>query len=143
MVYSFKNYCILVWTQIGVIHYFCFFCRPAASSNKPLELVPGAYEDSYSFLKSNNETVDRFKRVSDLVEGFESPFGLELLSTVHWVINREGAQSQKEVVLKTHNWNNRKKQFTQRQISIAIRILCKHGWISNCSNFNETDLQCA
>jgi len=111
--------------------------------NKPLELVPGAYEDSYSFLKSNNETVDRFKRVSDLVEGFESPFGLELLSTVHWVINREGAQSQKEVVLRTHNWNNRKKQFTQRQISIAIKTLCKHGWISNCSNFSETDLQYA
>ena len=37
MVYSFKNYCILIWTQIGVIHKLCFFCRFAASSNNRIE----------------------------------------------------------------------------------------------------------
>ncbi len=56
---------------------------------KQLELVPGAYEDSNSFLKSKKKTMDHFARVSDIVDGFESPFGLELLSTVHWVITRQ------------------------------------------------------
>ena len=108
---------------------------------KQLELVPGAYEDSNSFLKSKKETMDRFRRVSDLVDGFESPFGLELLSTVHWVITRECAQQAKDVEAKIHHWNIRKKQFTSRQISIAIKTLCKHGWISNCSSFENAGLQ--
>jgi len=111
--------------------------------NKQLELVPGAYEDSNLFLKSEKKTMDRFKRVSDLVDGFESPFGLELLSTVHWVITRECAQQLKDVESKIHHWDSRKKQFTSRQISIAIKTLCKHGWIKNCSSFENADLQLA
>lgn len=111
--------------------------------NKQLELVPGAYEDSSSFLKSKKKTMDRFIRVSDLVNGFESPFGLELLSTVHWVIARECAQNLKDVESKINRWSNRKKQFTSRQISIAIKTLCKHGWISKCSSFANADSQLA
>lgn len=111
--------------------------------NKQLELVPGAYEDSNSFLKSKKKTMDRFKRVSDLVNGFESPFGLELLSTVHWVITRECAQNLKDVESKINRWNRGKKQFTSRQISISIKTLCKHGWISKCSSFENAGSQFA
>ena len=111
--------------------------------NKQLELVPGAYEDSNSFLKSKKKTMDRFKRVSDLVNGFESPFGLELLSTVHWIITREGAQNLKDVESMMNLWSSRKKQFTSRQISIAIKTLCKHGWISKCLSVENTGSQLA
>ena len=55
--------------------------------------MPGAVEDAEAFLAQHAETRARFERVADLVEGFETPFGLELLSTVHWVVAREGAQS--------------------------------------------------
>ncbi|MDD9998304.1 MAG: hypothetical protein OXQ89_11225 [Rhodospirillaceae bacterium] len=34
---------------------------------------------------------ERFDRVADLVEGFETAYGLKLLSTVHWVYNVDGA----------------------------------------------------
>jgi len=76
--------------------------------NKPLELIPGAYEDSKSFLESKKETLKRFKRVSKLVEGFESQFGLELLSTVHWVIGKEGANSSQDVEKKIYSSENHK-----------------------------------
>jgi len=108
--------------------------------DKPLELVPGAYEDSNLFLKSQEKTMVHFKKVAELVDGFESPFGLELLSTVHWVITREYAQYPKDVVSKVHSWNNRKKQFTTRQIFIAIKTLFKRGWLSNCSYFECNEL---
>ena len=52
---------------------------------KPIELVPGATEDAHGVLNTTKDTRDRLKRVFDLVEGFESSFGLELLATVHWV----------------------------------------------------------
>jgi len=105
--------------------------------NKPLELVPGAYEASNAFLKSEKKTMKHFQRVSDLVDGFESPFGLELLSTVHWVITREAAQNPNDVVAKIHNWNIRKQQFSSRQIYIAIETLCTHGWLSSYSSFDN------
>ena len=56
---------------------------------KHLELVPGAVEDARAFLDDNTDTLARFDKVSDLVEGFESPFGLELLATVHWLADSE------------------------------------------------------
>ncbi len=99
---------------------------------KPLELVPGAYEDANAFISSKKTTFHRLEKVSDLVDGFESPYGLELLSSVHWVVKQEGACSKEEVVSNVRNWNRRKKDFTERQISIAIDVLRKKGWIDGC-----------
>ena len=98
---------------------------------KELQLVPGALEEANIFLEDKADTQERFERVSDLVEGFESSFGLELLSTVHWLISNESAKSVDEVVARTYSWNERKKQFSQRQIKIAVDVLAQKGWISN------------
>ena len=96
---------------------------------KQLELVPGAIEDATAFLENKVDTKTRFKRVSDLVEGFESPFGLELLSTVHWVVAREQARASDDVIARTYAWNERKRQFSRRQIGIAFDVLSEKGWI--------------
>ena len=97
--------------------------------DKQLRLVPGALEDALSFLKNQTETQARFKRVSELVEGFESPFGLELLSTVHWIVSNEQAQTMDEIVARTYAWNDRKKQYSKRQIALAVDVLSRKGWI--------------
>ena len=99
--------------------------------DKQLSLVPGALEDANNFLQNLKETKERFERVSDLVEGFESAFGLELLSTVHWVIHEEETENLDDVVKRTYNWNNRKHQFSQRQIELAISVLSHKGWIDD------------
>jgi hypothetical protein len=52
--------------------------------------VPSAVDEARAFLRDKGETIARFDRVGELVEGFETPFGLELLATVHWVATREG-----------------------------------------------------
>ena len=97
----------------------------------PLELVPGALEDARAFLQNKAETHARFARVSDLVEGFESPFGLELLTTVHWVVSREQARTFDDVVARTYGWNDRRKQFSRRQIKLAFDVLSDKGWVHN------------
>ena len=97
--------------------------------DKQIQLVPGALEDAMTFLQDKSETRSRFERVYNLVEGFESPFGLELLSTVHWIANNETVKSVDAVVAKTYTWNDRKRQFTRRQISLAIDVLAQKGWI--------------
>ena len=95
---------------------------------KPLELVPGAIEDAEAFLADRPETRNRFERVADLVEGFESDFGLELLASVHWVVERETAGPVDDVVARTHAWNERKRRFSPRQIALARDVLADKGW---------------
>ena len=99
--------------------------------NKHLELIPGAVEDALAFLRYAAETKARFDKVTELVEGFESPFGLELLSSVHWVISREKVQTEDDVVTRTYEWNDRKRQFTRRQIALAVDVLSRKNWIKN------------
>jgi hypothetical protein len=67
--------------------------------------------------------------VATLVEGFETPFGLELLATVHWVMTQQSAASVDEIVEQTYAWNQRKRQFSPRQIGIAVARLRAQGWI--------------
>ena len=96
---------------------------------KELRLVPGALDDARAFLHDQQETQARLDRVSDLVEGFESPFGLELLSTVHWISKAEGVQELIDVIDRTYAWNSRKRQFSRRQIGLALNVLADKKWI--------------
>lgn len=98
--------------------------------DKELSLVPGAIEDAQAFLADHPDVQSRFSRVADLVEGFETPFGLELLSTVHWVMNGDGAASPEDVVRAVHAWGEQKKQFTPRQITLASTVLTRKGWLA-------------
>ena len=98
--------------------------------NKVLELVPGAVEDAQRTLAQQPETRERFERVSQLVEGFESPYGLELLATVHWVMSHDSPATIDDLVECFYSWAERKRQFTRRQIVLAARTLIDKGWIS-------------
>ncbi len=98
---------------------------------KQLELVPGASEDARAFLKAHPQTQARFDRVADMVQGFETPFGLELLSTVHWVASRGNAKTPEAVVSETYAWNDRKRQFSADQIVLARDVLTRKGWLDS------------
>lgn len=97
--------------------------------DKQLELVPGAVTDAEALLTSAAVTRERFDRVADLVAGFETPFGLELLSTVHWVATRLGADSPEAAVELTYAWNERKRRFNPNQITLAYSTLQQKGWL--------------
>ena len=98
------------------------------SPDKALKLVPGAVEDAREFLECSDDARTRFDRVAGLVDGFESAFGLELLSTVHWVIEQDAPASRDELVKLTYAWNERKKHFSPRQITLAADVLKDKGW---------------
>lgn len=96
--------------------------------DKQLSLVPGALTDAQKFLESVQDTQEHLEKVTDLVDGFESSFGLELLSTVHWLLERTQVQSLDTLVNHVYGWNNRKKQFSRRQIKLAVDVLSTKGW---------------
>lgn len=67
--------------------------------------------------------------VANLVEGFETSFGMELLTTVHWVMAHEGARDE-DVVAAVHGWNPRKRMFEDEQIQLAVERLRDEGWLA-------------
>ncbi|MCF7809675.1 macro domain-containing protein [bacterium] len=98
--------------------------------SKRLALVPGAVQDADRFLEDKQDTRNRLDKVVDLIQGFETPFGLELLSSVHWVVTRESAVTFDQVKDETYNWNDRKRRFTEDQINIAWHTLLSKDWLS-------------
>ena len=101
--------------------------------NKPLELIPGAVEDAVTVLYRSHQARQRFDRVTDLVDGFESSFGLELLSTVHWVLEHDPVTSRDDLVARVYGWNERKKRFSPRQIGLAADTLTEKGWTATAA----------
>jgi hypothetical protein len=103
--------------------------------DKQIELQPGAFEQAEAFLEQYPNTHARFDQVASLIEGFETPFGMELLATVHWVATREKAASINEVIARTYAWSDRKRMFAEQHIRIAWDILHRKGWLA------EADMQ--
>ena len=111
-------------------HFISGYADGGDRPDKLLELVPGAVEDAAEVLRRSPRTRERFDRVADLVEGFESAFGLELLSTVHWVLVHDTPNSPDDLIALTYAWNERKKRFSPRQIGLAANVLTNKGWTS-------------
>ena len=101
-----------------------------------VRLLDNAINEADRFLIDKAEYLENIKRIEQLVDGFETPFGMELLSTVHWVATHECSPelSNKEITGKVHQWNARKKQlFQPHHIDTAINRLKAEQWINNFS----------
>ncbi|WP_244201293.1 type II toxin-antitoxin system antitoxin DNA ADP-ribosyl glycohydrolase DarG [Paraburkholderia rhynchosiae] len=112
-------------------HFLVGYADGGDDPEKLLALVPGAEDEAARFLSESAETRGRFDKVAELVEGFESPYGLELLATVHWLARDEPSASVDEITQRVYGWNDRKRQFTPRQIRLAAEVLAKKGWIQH------------
>ena len=111
-------------------HYTTGYADGGDDPAKEIALIPGAIGDANAFLASDDTARAGFDRVSELVDGFETPFGLELLSSVHWVATRDGARTPEQAADALYAWNERKKQFTPNQIGIAWTALGEQGWLA-------------
>ena len=111
--------------------------RGYGDSQKPqseIELLPGAVEEATVFLSGKLESLARLDRVAQLIEGFETPYGMELLATVHWVAHRGGPKSDSQAadaaaaVEQVHAWNPRKQKiFRPEHICTAWDQLSGQG----------------
>lgn len=101
------------------------------SQNSSIEVLPPADQEAETFLQHHLETQQRLRRVACLIEGFETPHSMELLSTVHWVVQENLAikDDVSLVVKAVHAWNARKSHFRPDHIEIAWERLCQERWI--------------
>jgi O-acetyl-ADP-ribose deacetylase (regulator of RNase III) len=94
-------------------------------------LMPGAAEEAEAFLTGHPETRARYERVVELIDGFETPYGLELLATTHWVAVHEDADSTAAAAERVRAWSQRKQHlFTDDHVDVAWERLDEGGWLA-------------
>jgi len=117
------------------------YIRGYGDSPKPdrsIELIDDAEAHAADWLKAAGESLARIARVNALVDGFETPYGMELLSTVHWVAHRGSpkadapATNPENAYARICGWNRRKENlFTREHIGVAWGWLGEKGWINS------------
>ncbi|MEQ1566111.1 MAG: macro domain-containing protein [Myxococcota bacterium] len=99
-----------------------------------LQVEHEAVEEASRFLDQEHDVQPRFQRVARLIEGFETPYGMELLATVHWVAKEEpAARTDPEVALRAvQAWSARKRsQMRPSHVRTAWQRLRDQGWLES------------
>jgi O-acetyl-ADP-ribose deacetylase (regulator of RNase III) len=98
-----------------------------------IEVEHEAVAEARSFLAEDAGVQARFQRVAHLIEGFETPYGMELLATVHCAAKEDPAgRTDPEAALRAvRSWSERKRS-TMRpsDIKVAWGRLREQGWLA-------------
>jgi O-acetyl-ADP-ribose deacetylase (regulator of RNase III) len=111
------------------------FTRGYGDTQKPdveIVLLSGATGEADEFLQGHADEHRRIKQVSDLIDGFETPYGMELLSSVHWLARHASppALDSEAAICGLAAWNERKRaMFHPAHIRVAWERLVEERWI--------------
>ena len=111
------------------------FIRGYGDSQDPdveIRLLPGAVKAADKFLAKHEDSRRRLSQVANLIEGFETPYGMELLSSTHWVAihSDQSVDEPEDAVQAVHMWSDRKKRmFQPGHIRVAWKRLAEAGWV--------------
>jgi len=100
-----------------------------------LAVLPGAVGAAESFLVDQSATVERIERVLDLVDGYESAYGLDLLASLHWLSTHSPHPAVEDWIatLKARSPST-ERMFTDRHVTSALNTLRTRGWIRDLAN---------
>lgn len=111
------------------------YIRGFGDNQKPdteIELLPHAVEEADAFLERHKESLQRLERVSELIAGFETPYGMELLSSVHWVgaHDEPAARDEQAAAQAVRDWNDRKRSmFQPHHVQVTWERLKREHWL--------------
>jgi O-acetyl-ADP-ribose deacetylase (regulator of RNase III) len=117
-------------------HFTLGFGDGRNSPTTPIKLIPNALKEAEGFAEDHEtegrDIIERLERVTQLIEGFESPYGMELLASVHWVATHPDEQvtDLDSVMRAIYGWNERKRRILKPEhIRIAWERLREKGWL--------------
>ena len=92
-----------------------------------------ALDQAKIFLSESNADINkRIERVAELIDGFQSPYGMELRGSVHWVAKNDGAKTKEQALERIQAWNERKKSIMkQYHVFSAWNKLDQEGWLKH------------
>lgn len=107
------------------------------SPGKAITLHGSAAADAARFLEHETDARARLEQVGRLIEGFETPYGMELLSSVQYVARHESpaAVTADEAIALVHAWNDRKRSLLEAEhIRVAWDHLRSQGWVGDAAH---------
>jgi O-acetyl-ADP-ribose deacetylase (regulator of RNase III) len=92
---------------------------------KPIAPTERGIAELVHYLESASQEITKLVDwVMSVVDGYEEPYGLELLASTHWVATNEQARSPEVAAEAVQNWTDRKGRiFTDRHVCHAFRHL--------------------
>lgn len=102
------------------------------SRSAEIDLLPDATTRAESVLAGDAEAAARLERVAQLIEGFETPYGMELLATTHWVAQHEvdSLSDEQAIINAVQAWSQRKRErFEPDHIRKAGKRLREQCWL--------------
>ncbi len=101
------------------------------SRGASIRLLSHADSEAEAFLRDHPITRTRLDQVAQLIDGFETPYGMELLATVHWLVSDEAALTDDPAALvrAVYSWNAHKQTFMPHHIQAAWSRLKDTGWL--------------
>ena len=106
--------------------------RGDRSVRASISIKEEAVQEARRFLGEDKDLFERLSSVEELIDGFETPYGMELLASVLWVAgeNNDAADDPDAAVKRTHAWSRRKaKIMNAEHIVIAWQRLKNQGWL--------------
>jgi O-acetyl-ADP-ribose deacetylase (regulator of RNase III) len=113
------------------------------SRGASIYLMPGSAAVAVQVLEGHPETRRRIERVARLIRDFETPYGMELLATVHWVASEDGrVHTDPEAAVElVQGWSEHKRRsFRADHIEAAWQRLIEEGWIGSRSQPGRSPL---
>jgi O-acetyl-ADP-ribose deacetylase (regulator of RNase III) len=94
-----------------------------------------AEADIFINQQEHSELAEHVARVGRLIDGYQSPYGMELLASVHWVATHERAiGSAGDAVTAVRAWNDRKRILMRPEhVEAAWHRLETEGWLPQLS----------
>ncbi len=90
--------------------YYLNFKHEATKPSTPVYLRNLDKVEVYNIENLTLEQKNRLKELNSLIEGFESPYGLELLATVDFINQEENIKDTDKIIEVIGNWTKRKKK---------------------------------
>ena len=110
-------------------YYLKGFEQKATKPFEPLEVVIERSDEVMEYIVTKLNAVEKLHldKVLNLIKGFESPYGLELLATVDYLINETGQSDQQTLLTAMKQWSARKgNMFPPAHIDLAVKHLQLH-----------------
>jgi len=102
----------------------------SAKPFEPIKLNQDRYNEVQDYIKTNltSEQKGRLNGLFNIISGFESTLSLEILASVHYLLNESPDLNREDLLHKIQSWNNRKKSLiTEDYIQIAYNHLAKYS----------------
>jgi O-acetyl-ADP-ribose deacetylase (regulator of RNase III) len=99
---------------------------------QPIRLIDDAGAAAVAWLRSHDpQAIERIEVLLRLIDGFETPYSMELLATVHFAASQERGSGVAELVDTVRAWSGRKARlFTSDHVQVAYERLSDQGLMS-------------